>query len=446
MPDRTDSDIKLEGSAGATVAGRDQYGVPVQKFIDELRRKDDRIDALIAEKDALRDRVSDLEKKSLERELTQLREQKQGVEAKLADPETAYRDHKQRETQIEQLLQDQATQMAIGENRIHSALEAFKDLQYEEIDALLAESERRGLVMAAQSAFGRGLVAEDAVRWHDAYAHYRRAAELSAELDHLTAYARMCWRLAKGTEAERACEALRDRVRETDGPDTAAYAEQLNNLAVVVEAQGRYEEAEGLYRQALEITRATLGEGHPAYATRLGNLAVVVEAQGRYEEAEGLYRQALEIDRATVGDGHLDYATRLNNLAGVVRAQGRYAEAEGLFREALEIGRATLGEGHPDYASGLGNLALAVKDQGRYAEAEGLYRQALEITRATLGEGHPSYAISLANLGRLLGQTGRVAEGRGMLEQALAIFRATFPAGHPHIAEAERRLADLSGA
>lgn len=261
MPDRTDSDIKLEGSAGANVAGRYQHGIPVQKFVEELRRKDDRIDQLIAEKDALRDRVSDLEKESLKRELAQLREQKKGVEAKLADPETAYRDHKQRETQIEQLLQDQATQMAIGENRIHSALEAFKDLQYEEIDALLADSEQRGLVMAAQAAFGRGLVAEDAVRWHEAYAHYRRAAELSAELDHLKAHARMCWRLAKGAEAERAFETLRDSVRETAGPDSPAYAEQLNNLAAVVQAQGRYTEAEGLFREALEIDLATLGKG-----------------------------------------------------------------------------------------------------------------------------------------------------------------------------------------
>ena len=46
------------------------------------------------------------------------------------------------------------------------------------------------------------------------------------------------------------------------------------------------------------------------------------EAQGRYEEAETLYRQALEIDRATIGEGHPDYATHLNNLALVVAGAG----------------------------------------------------------------------------------------------------------------------------
>ena len=44
-------------------------------------------------------------------------------------------------------------------------------------------------------------------------------------------------------------------------------ATHLNNLAGVVEVQGRYPEAEGLYRQALEIDRATIGEAHPAFAT-----------------------------------------------------------------------------------------------------------------------------------------------------------------------------------
>ena len=46
---------------------------------------------------------------------------------------------------------------------------------------------------------------------------------------------------------------------------------------------GRYEEAEPLYRQALQIGRETLGEGHPDYATRLNNLATLLVATGRHE-------------------------------------------------------------------------------------------------------------------------------------------------------------------
>ncbi|MBK6466445.1 MAG: tetratricopeptide repeat protein [Rhodobacter sp.] len=90
------------------------------------------------------------------------------------------------------------------------------------------------------------------------------------------------------------------------------------------QAQGRYPEAEGLFRQALDIDRDTLGEGHPSTPPASTTFALVVRAQGRYPEAEGLYRQALDIARVTLGEGHPAYATRLNNLAGVVLAQGRY--------------------------------------------------------------------------------------------------------------------------
>jgi tetratricopeptide (TPR) repeat protein len=363
--DSTDTDISLDGSPKASVVGRDQHGVPPADFVAELQRKDARIDELIAEKDALKDKVSELEKAALEQEIVRLKEQKQGVMAKLQQPEVAYREHKQRETQVETLLQDQATQMALGENRIHSALEAFKDLHYEEIDELLAESEERGILLAAQSAYGRGLVAEDAVRWHDAYTHYKRATDLHETFDHLCAYARMTWRLAKGPEAIPLHEKLVNWAKSDHGVNSAEYASCLNNLAGVVRAQGRYAEAEALYREALEIDRATIGEGHPDYAIDLNNLANVVKAQGRYAEAEGLYREALEIGRVTIGEGHPNYAIRLSNLALVVEAQGRSAEAEGLYCEALEIDRATIGEGHPDYAIDLGNLAGVLVTQGK---------------------------------------------------------------------------------
>ncbi|MEP1520279.1 tetratricopeptide repeat protein [Ascidiaceihabitans sp.] len=477
-----------DGSGQTQKGGHDNtqiIGMDPATFVAEMRRKDARIDGLIAEKDALKDQVSALEREKLESELQDLRVQKAGLEARIAQPDAAFVEHTERATRIEALLSDIATQQAVGENRIRSALQGFAELEYAEVDALLEDTEQQGILLVANAAYGRGLVAEDAIKWHAAYDHYERAARFSEDEIHLKAQARMAWRLQLGNVSVDLQRRLVTASEKQFGSKSPEYATQLNNLAGVVNAQGRFAEAEGLYREALEIDRATIGEGHPEYATRFNNLASVVQAQGRFAEAEGLYREALEIDRATIGEGHPSYATRLNNLAGVVEAQGRFAEAEGLYREALEIDRATIGEGHPDYATDLNNLALVVKAQGRYAEAEGLYREVLEIDRATIGEGHPSYAIHLnnfalvvnaqgrfadaeglyraaleitratigeahpdyairlGNLGSLLGQTGRATEGREMLEQALGIFRATLPEDHPHIAETMRRIANL---
>ena len=424
-------------------SGEVNIGISVEQFIEEMRRKDARIDELIAEKDALKDQVSALEREKLQAEIAELKEQQQGLEARLANPEEAYEEHKQRASLIENLLDDIANQQAFGENRIRSALEAFADLEYEEVDALLEESEQRGIMLAANSAYGRGVVAEDAVKWHDAFDHYKRAADLSGDIEHMTAYARMTWRLQRGDDAVTVHEALCDATEALHGRESDEFATRLNNLAGVVQAQGRYAEAEGFYREALAIDAQTIGTSHSDYAIHLNNLAGVVEAQGRYAEAEGLYREALEIGAKTIGTGHPNYAIRLGNLAGVVRAQGRYAEAEGLYREALEIGAQTIGTSHPDYAIHLNNLAGVVQAQGRYAEAEGLFREALEIDAQTIGAAHPSYAIRLNNLAGVLVKLDRAEEARPLFEQALEIFRATLPPEHPNIAVVEEHIANL---
>jgi tetratricopeptide (TPR) repeat protein len=92
-----------------------------------------------------------------------------------------------------------------------------------------------------------------------------------------------------------------------------------------------------------------LGEHHPDVASSLNNLAYLYNAQGRYEAAEPLYQQALELNRELLGDRHPDVAGSLNNLAALCYAQGRYAEAEPLYLEALAILAAGVGTGHPNF-------------------------------------------------------------------------------------------------
>ena len=57
-------------------------------------------------------------------------------------------------------------------------------------------------------------------------------------------------------------------------------ANSLNNLALLYNNQGRYTEAEPLYRQALAMRQEILPEKHPSIATSLNNLAVLYQAKG----------------------------------------------------------------------------------------------------------------------------------------------------------------------
>ena len=211
-------------------------------------------------------------------------------------------------------------------------------------------------------------------------------------------------------------------------PDTLA---SLNNLAVLYQAQGRYGEAEPLYREALQASREALGPRHPDTLTSLNNLALLYEAQGRYGEAEPLYREALQGSREALGPRHPDTLTSLNNLAALYQAQGRYGEAEPLYREALQASREALGPRHPDTLTSLNNLAVLYQDQGRYGEAEPLFREALQARREVLGPRHPDTLTSLNNLAALYQAQGRYGEAEPLYREALQARREALGPRHP---------------
>jgi tetratricopeptide (TPR) repeat protein len=136
-------------------------------------------------------------------------------------------------------------------------------------------------------------------------------------------------------------------------------------------------------------------------ATSLNNLAELYRSQGKYDRAEPLYLQALELRKSILGENHPDYATSLNNLALLYKSQGKYDRAEPLYLQALELKKSILGENHPSYATSLNNLALLYKSQRKYDRAEPLFIQALEICDRTLGSNHPNTQAVRNNLARL---------------------------------------------
>ena len=229
----------------------------------------------------------------------------------------------------------------------------------------------------------------------------------------------------------------------TQDPDSPLLASSLNNLAELYRSQGRYQAAEPLHQQALEMRRSLLGETHPDVATSLNNLALLYKLQGRYEAAEPLYIQALERFRSLLGDSHPHVATSLNNLAALYESQGRYEAAEPLFQQALEMSRSLLGDSHPDVATSLNNLALLYKSQGRYEDAEPLYQQALELRRSLLGENHPDVATSLNNLAGLYYSQGRYEAAEPLFQQALEMSRSLLGENHPDVASSLNNLAGL---
>jgi tetratricopeptide (TPR) repeat protein len=124
-----------------------------------------------------------------------------------------------------------------------------------------------------------------------------------------------------------------------------AQAKELNDLAVRYHDQGIYAEAESLYKRALAIlaikekalgpdhkevttVRNNLTELHKAQAKELNKLAVGYHNQGKYAEAEPLYKRALAMMEKALGPDHKEVTKIRNNLAALHRAQSKHTEEE----------------------------------------------------------------------------------------------------------------------
>ncbi|MFK7942168.1 MAG: tetratricopeptide repeat protein, partial [Paracoccaceae bacterium] len=232
----------------------------------------------------------------------------------------------------------------IEDAKIAAAKAALAEGDRSKADALFAEVEaleQEGIDRAAEAAYQRGVIAEQEVRWADAADHFSKSARLGPSVHRLHKAQELAWRAGRYQAGYRFALERLDLTIAEFGKNTTQHATALNNLALMLNEVGQYEQAEPLYREAIKIGKATIGEGHPEYATRLSNLASLLRDMGRYEEAEPLYREAIKIDKAALGEGHPGYAIDLNNLANLLKDMGRYEEAEPLYREAIKIGKAT---------------------------------------------------------------------------------------------------------
>ncbi|KAH7698985.1 kinesin light chain-like isoform X3, partial [Aphelenchoides avenae] len=193
----------------------------------------------------------------------------------------------------------------------------------------------------------------------------------------------------------------------------------LHNLVIQYAAQGRYEVAVPLCKQALEDLEKNSGHNHPDVATMLNILALVYRDQQKFKEAANLLNDALAIRERCLGEDHPAVAATLNNLAVLHGKRGKYKEAEPLCKRALEIREKVLGHDHPDVAKQLNNLALLCQNQGKYDEVEKYYRRALEIYEAKLGPDDPNVAKTKNNLSSAFLKQGKYKEAETLYKQIL---------------------------
>ena len=278
-------------------------------------------------------------------------------------------------------------------------------------------------------------------------------------------------RLSLSEEASQLLQQALAMRSEINGANSAEYAQVLENLALVNEIQGSYDEAESLATQALRIRRQ-LGDpiGTANAAMRLGSiyhrksdldtaeplyrealslarrnrapgdllphalhqLGTLLEHRDKLAEALELHEEGLAMRRSIVGEEHLDLIESYYNVGSVQHGLERLDDAKQNYERALSISKKLTPGGNSDAAYMVNALAMVHRDLEEYPAAELRFREALELLHRYFEPGHPNIGIVSANLGLLLVETGDVATGESLLHSSLDVMSAAIP-DHPKV-------------
>ncbi len=225
--------------------------------------------------------------------------------------------------------------------------------------------------------------------------------------------------------------AIDEKVFGKEHPSTASL---YSNIGSVYYDKGNYDQALKYYGKALAIEEKVFGKEHPSTATSYNNIGLAYYDKGDYDQALEYYRKALAIREKVLGKEHLRTATSYNNIGLVYSDKGDYDQALEYYRKALTILQKVLGKEHPLTAKSYNNIGMVYNDKGDYDQALEYYRKALAIREKVLGKEHPSTATSYNNIGMVYDNKGDYDQALECYRKALAVFEKVFGKEHPRTA------------
>ncbi len=223
------------------------------------------------------------------------------------------------------------------------------------------------------------------------------------------------------------------------GDDTITTATTHINFAANLKLQGRYDDAATHYERAIEIYTKSFGALHPKVISTRWGLAGIHAHRGDYEQAEREYRWVLERREERFGGRGPDLMRAQLGLARVLTALERHDEAEASARAAIGAYDSSAGA-KGLLATAYNNLGNALELQGDLSGAEDAQREALELQRARKGDDHPSVAVTRSAIGLILEKRGDPLAAEREQRAALEVLEDKLGADHPTTANVRSNL------
>ena len=221
-------------------------------------------------------------------------------------------------------------------------------------------------------------------------------------------------RLGMHPKAERPLEEAAIIQRAESNP---ALGHSLSALSAVRYIQSRYEEAEQLAREAMELARQSDDEDALADAeNRLGHALISLE---KFDESEEVLRASITRRQSLFGEDDQAASSAELALARALFSQGRLDEAVELLTTIRNRYLGLYEPDNPRFIGVLSELTFYYLAAGRLEEAEEAGAEAVALSRA-IQPGSSTLSQKLSIYASVLRRRGRLDEAENLLREAIS--------------------------
>lgn len=164
--------------------------------------------------------------------------------------------------------------------------------------------------------------------------------------------------------------------------DSLDLASALNGLGTFYWQHGDWARAVDTFEETHDLLEKILSPDHPHVLTVRSNLAIGLEAIGRFREAESTHRELLAARRRVLGDEAGGVAASLLNVGHCLVHAGRHDEAVPYLDESVALAERVYGPDHATTARSALDLAIALVHTERADEAFAVYDRGEAVLRS----------------------------------------------------------------
>ncbi len=389
-----------EGTITLTIEGYERRvaAQPVPpEFTEELKRSREELEKMRHARDAEKQRANRLESELKDKDLEFIKMQIGEIDRRLRNPASSYLERKERMNEIQKILHQ--TKEETRNYEVKNADDLLKGGDLSGADTVfseaLAEPESKD-EHAAQAAFGRGIIAEEEIRWSDAANHYKHAADLTPDARRLGKAAEFLRRVWRMTEAE---HYKRERIRilsPSFADDPQLEGTELSNLSSILRENGKDQEAEVAIQRSIELAKPENGGSLYLFAKRMHGYASFLAERNRVPEARTAFQSSLAAFAKAPNKKQKPHVEAQIDWANFQHYHGNVAEAyriaKGLYDGVTEQQR----KQDPDLIGTMANTLAHIEWRlSHWNDASVHFDDALQLNTAAFGpNGHRTKQVA----------------------------------------------------